>query len=172
MACASAIRRNRKKDRRNLKSGICEPELQNRFTTMKIGLFGIGLDTYWPQFEGLEARLRGYLETLERRLADAAAGAGSTALVGATVEIVNAGLVDTTDKAFAAGKLFRTEDVELIFVYVSTYALSSTVLPVVQGAKAPVVILNLSPTMAIDYDQFNALSDRTQMTGEWLAHCS
>jgi L-arabinose isomerase len=127
---------------------------------MKIGLFGIGLDTYWPQFEGLEARLLGYLRVVEERLAASA------------VEIVNAGLVDTTDKAFAAGRLFRTGDVELIFLYVTTYALSSTVLPVVQSAKAPVVILNLSPSSAIDYARFNALPDRTQMTGEWLAHCS
>jgi L-arabinose isomerase len=133
---------------------------------MKIGLFGIGLDTYWPQFEGLEARLKGYLRTV----ADTLAAFRHDILNEG--DIVNAGLVDTTDKAFAAGKLFRSEDVELIFLYVTTYALSSTVLPVVQGAKAPVVILNLSPSAAIDYERFNALADRTQMTGEWLAYCS
>ena len=27
---------------------------------MKLGLFGIGLDTYWPQFAGLRDRLAGY----------------------------------------------------------------------------------------------------------------
>ncbi|MCK7554649.1 arabinose isomerase [Chitinophaga sedimenti] len=54
----------------------------------------------------------------------------------------------------------------------TTYALSSTVLPVVQRVKVPVIILNLSPAAAIDYTAFNALSDRTQMTGEWLAHCA
>lgn len=127
---------------------------------MKIGLFGIGLDTYWPQFEGLEARLLDYLRIVEEKLSAFHPG------------IVNAGLVDTTDKAFAAGRLFRSEDVELIFLYVTTYALSSTVLPVVQAAKVPVVILNLSPSSAIDYARFNALPDRTQMTGEWLAYCS
>jgi L-arabinose isomerase len=144
----------------NLKSYIGYPVLGNSFTAMKIGLFAIGLDTYWPQFKGLEVRLRHYLQLVEGKLATPA------------VEIVNAGLVDTTDKAFAAGKLFRTEDVELIFLYVSTYALSSPVLPAVQQAKVPVVILNLSPAAAIDYDRFNALEDRVQMTAEWLAHCS
>jgi len=127
---------------------------------MKIGLFAIGLDSYWPQFAGLEERLQGYLRKVAARLTTPA------------VQLVNAGLIDTTDKAFAAGKLFRSEDVELIFLYVSTYALSSTVLPVVQQAKVPVVILNLSPAAAIDYDRFNALKDRTAMTGEWLAYCS
>ncbi|MBD0367191.1 MAG: arabinose isomerase, partial [Flavisolibacter sp.] len=86
--------------------------------------------------------------------------------------IVNAGLVDTADKAFAAGRRFKTEDVDLIFLYVTTYALSSTVLPIVQRAKVPVIILNLSPEAAIDYTSFNAMTDRTKMTGEWLAYCS
>ena len=44
-----------------------------------------------------------------------------------------------------AGHRFRREDVDLIFLYVTTYALSSTVLPVVQRAKVPVIILNLRP---------------------------
>jgi L-arabinose isomerase len=61
--------------------------------------------------------------------------------------------------------------VDLIFLYVTTYALSSTVLPVVRRAKVPVIILNLSPKAAIDYASFNRLGDRTKMTGEWLAYC-
>jgi L-arabinose isomerase len=127
---------------------------------MKIGLFGIGLDTYWPQFPGLKERLEAYLGTVEQKLSQI------------HPEIVNAGLVDTTDKAFQAGKMFKTEDVDLIFLYVTTYALSSTVLPVVQRAKVPVILLNLSPEAAIDYTAFNSMSDRTKMTGEWLSYCS
>ena len=61
---------------------------------------------------------------------------------------------------------------DLIFLHVTTYALSSTVLPVVQRAKVPVVILNLAPAAAIDYAKFNAMGDRTAMTGDWLAHCA
>ncbi len=93
-------------------------------------------------------------------------------LAAITPAIVNGGLVDNTDKAFAAGQLFKREDVSLIFLYVSTYALSSTVLPVVQRAKVPVIVLNLSPEAAIDYDSFNKMTDRAKMTGEWLAYCS
>ena len=55
------------------------------------------------------------------------------------------GLIDTPEKAADAGHDFRRADVDLIFLYVSTYALSSTVLPVVRRAKVPVIILNLSP---------------------------
>jgi len=42
----------------------------------------------------------------------------------------------------------------------------------VQRAKVPVVILNLAPAAAIDYEKFNALGDRTAMTGDWLAFCA
>ena len=127
---------------------------------LKIGLFGVGLDAYWPQFTGLRERLEGYLRVIHEQLS----------LVHP--HIINAGLVDNAERAFEAGSLFRRSEVDLIFLYVSTYALSSTVLPVVQRAKAPVIILNLSPAAAIDYDAFNAMKDRTQMTGEWLAWCS
>ncbi|MFL5729415.1 MAG: arabinose isomerase [Cytophagaceae bacterium] len=128
--------------------------------SLKIGLFGIGLDTYWPQFNGLKERLEGYLDIVHDRLS--ACGP----------QVVNAGLVDNPDKAFEAGALFKKEDVGLIFLYVSTYALSSTVIPVVQRAKVPVIILNISPEAAIDYASFNTMTDRTKMTGEWLAYCS
>jgi L-arabinose isomerase len=60
----------------------------------------------------------------------------------------------------------------MIFLHVTTYALSSTVLPVVQRAKVPIIILNLQPTAAIDYQSFNRLGNRTKMTGEWLAYCA
>ncbi|MEJ7684555.1 MAG: arabinose isomerase [Segetibacter sp.] len=129
-------------------------------SSLKIGLFAIGLDTYWDQFEGLKDRLEGYLSEVHKKLTEI------------HPHIINAGLVDTIDKAFEAGKLFRKEDVDIVFLYVSTYALSSTVLPVVQRAKVPVIILNLSPAAAIDYEAFNKMNDRTKMTGEWLAFCS
>ncbi|RZF59829.1 arabinose isomerase [Sphingobacterium corticibacterium] len=128
--------------------------------SVKIGLFGIGLDTYWSQFDGLKEQLEGYLSSVEERLTKV------------HPNILNIGLVDNVDKAFAAGRYFREECVDLIFLHVTTYALSSTVLPVVQQAKVPVIILNLSPAPAIDYVAFNQLGDRRKMTGKWLEYCS
>lgn len=126
---------------------------------VKVGLFGIGLDTYWGQFRGLKERLLGYQQGIGEHLRTY------------KVEIIDAGLVDTPEKARIAANLFKTQDVEIIFLYISTYALSSTVLPVVQRVKVPLVILNLQPTSRIDYESFNKLGDRTKMTGEWLANC-
>ncbi len=127
---------------------------------LRLGLFGVGLDAYWPQFTGLKERLEGYLVRVAAKLGRPG------------VEVVNLGLVDNPDRAREAGREFRRRDVDLIFLHVTTYALSSTVLPVVQRAKVPVIVLNLAPAAAIDYAAFNRLSDRTTMTGEWLAHCA
>jgi L-arabinose isomerase len=126
----------------------------------KIGLFGIGLEAYWEQFPGLRERLEGYLRIVESKIASQGA------------KVVNLGLVDTPELAVDCGHQFRKEDVDILFLYVTTYALSSTVLPVVQRARVPVIVLNLSPDATIDYKQFNNLQDRTIMTGEWLAYCS
>ena len=126
---------------------------------MKAGIFSIGLDTYWPQFEGLLDNLNGYHAEIRDRIADMG------------TELVDGGMVDTVDRAHEVAALFKQEDVEVIFLFISTYALSSTVLPVVQKTKVPVVILNLQPVAQIDYEKFNALGDRGTMTGIWLEHC-
>lgn len=126
---------------------------------MKIGLFSVGLDTYWPQFNGLLDRLTGYHNDIRERLS------------GMGVDITDAGMVDSVPKAQDAASLFRRNECDLIVLFLSTYALSSTVLPVVQKAKVPVLILNLQPIAQLDYEKFNALGDRGLMTGVWLEHC-
>jgi len=125
----------------------------------KIGLFGIGLDTYWDQFDGLLDRLKGY----QKQIASKIEGFGA--------EVIDAGLVDSPLKAREAGDYLQKSDVDIVFLYVSTYALSSTVLPVVHRLNCPIIILNIQPVAAIDYENFNKLGDTGKMTGEWLAHC-
>ena len=117
-----------------------------------IGLFGIGLAAYWPQFPGLKERLEGYTAEVARRIA--ATGA----------RLVSAGLVDTAPAAVHAGEQFRRAGVDLIVCHLATYATSSQVLPAVQRAGVPVLVLNLQPAAALDYERTD--------TGEWLANCS
>ncbi len=126
---------------------------------MKAGIFSIGLDTYWDQFDGLLENLNGYHAQIRDRIA------------GMDIEVVDAGMVDNVEKASGAASLFKQQEVEVIFLFISTYALSSTVLPVVQKAKVPVVMLNLQPVAQLDYESFNTLGDRGVMTGVWLEHC-
>ena len=128
--------------------------------SLRAGLCGIGLESYWSQFAGLEKRLHGYLTQFAARL------------VGPGVEVVELGLIDTAQRSREAGHQCRCEDIDVLFLYVTTYALSNTVLPLVQRAGVPVIVLNLQPAAAIDYEAFNKLEDRTAMTGEWLAYCS
>jgi L-arabinose isomerase len=134
--------------------------MQADYSSLRVALVGLGLEAYWSQFEGLERRLRGYLTTVEDRIA----------LPGR--QIVNLGLVDSPEKAQEAAHRCRREEIDILLVYLTTYALSSTVLPLIKRAKVPVILLNLQPEPAINYARFNATEDRRAMTGEWLAYCS
>lgn len=52
----------------------------------KVGLFGIGLDTYWAQFDGLLENLKTYQEQIKTRIANFG------------VEVADAGMVDNPIK--------------------------------------------------------------------------
>ena len=119
---------------------------------MRVGVFGIGLAAYWPQFDGLRQRLEGYQRGIESRLE------------GMGAEVVSAGLVDTAQAARRAGETLAAARLDLLLLYTATYATSSQVLPTVQVVDAPVVILNLQPTRTLDYEGMT--------TAEWLANCS
>jgi len=121
-------------------------------TPPRVGIFGIGLAAYWPQFDGLRKRLEGYQQEIEARLEEMGA------------EVVSAGLVDTAQAARQAGAMLATAHLDLVMLFTATYATSSQVLPVVQAVDAPVVVLNLQPTRTLDYEAMT--------TGEWLANCS
>jgi L-arabinose isomerase len=132
------------------------------YAQLRIGLLGLGLATYWSQFSGLESRLRGYVDTVAARLAGSAASHRI---------VTNLGLVDTYDRSLWAAHECRRQDVDILVVYATTYSLSSIVMPVILQAKVPVLLLNLQPSAALDYEGLRVLDDRTAMTGEWLAYC-
>jgi L-arabinose isomerase len=116
----------------------------------RIGLYSVGLKAYWSQFEGLKERIIHYGKFIESRM-------------GEFGEVYNFGLVDDEISARTAGEWMNTKNVDIIFCHSATYVTSSSVLPVHQICKAPVVILNLQPTPKMNYLKTS--------TGEWLAHC-
>ncbi len=134
--------------------------MNHNYYHLRVGLIGLGLEAYWAQFAGLQNRLEAYLGRVEEKIASD------------TRRVMNFGLVDTPYKAIDTGHACRQNDCDILVVYVTTYALSNTLLPVIQHAKVPVLLLNLQPEPALDYTSFNAMTDRTAMTSEWLAHCS
>ena len=79
-------------------------------------------------------------------------------------EVVSAGLVDSAEGAREAGDRFARSQVDLVLCHAVTYATSSQVLPAVQAAKVPVVLLGLQPSASLDYENTD--------TGEWLANCA
>lgn len=117
----------------------------------RIGLYTIGLKTYWSQFPGLKERMELYGTFLERTMMQQDA------------DVYNFGLVDCEQAGNEAGAYFSEKQVDLIFCHSGTYCTSACVLPVHQICTAPVVILNLQPTARIHY--------AVTTTGEWLAHC-
>ncbi|NLS55108.1 arabinose isomerase [Hafnia alvei] len=125
---------------------------------LNILLFGIGLDTYWPQFHGLKSRLEGYVGEIEQWLMN-------------QHHVRNGGLIDSISSADALLKTARHQPVDVVVLYISTYALSATVLPLVQALGKPVLVLALQPDLGLPYQRIREMSDRGHRTGEWLAHC-
>ena len=70
---------------------------------LRVGLFGIGLDAYWPQFAGLKERWKATCRVASK-------------LQRPGVEIMNLGLIDTPRRRRQAGHRFRQADVDLIFL--------------------------------------------------------
>jgi len=124
---------------------------QRNYPKARVGLFAVGLAAYWPQFAGLKEKLESYYQHVASQLGDFA-------------EVVSLGLVDTSQGAYAAGARLAAENVDLLICHTATYATSSQVLPIVQQAKVPVLVLNLQPEAALDYENID--------TGNWLANCS
>lgn len=124
-----------------------------------IGLVGLGLDTYWPQFDGLYDRLCGYQNWIAEKMSRP------------DTSVINAGIADNPVRAIEVAEELKKQNISALFVFISTYALSSTVLPLAQCLKVPVILLNIQPVAAIDYTYINSLGDTGKMTGEWLAHC-
>src|SRR5215211_7514951 len=81
----------------------------------RVGMFGIGLEAYWGQFEGLREQIEGHRRRVEALGAD----------------VVSAGLVDTPEAAREAGDRFASGQVDLVLCHAVTYATSSQVLPAV-----------------------------------------
>lgn len=135
-----------------MKNMLNHPAGNESQTAARLGVFGIGLAAYWEQFPGLRERLAGYQAEIERRLR------------GFGAQVISGGLVDTAAAARETGIRLAAQDLDLLICYAGTYATSSQVLPVAQYVKAPVLILNLQPVAALDYESTD--------TGEWLANCS
>lgn len=107
----------------------------------KIGIFGVGHDTYWKQFEGLLVNLMKYHEDFK-------------SIVAANdVEIIDFGMVDNSARAYETLAAIKAADPDVIFCNMLTYATSSTFAPIIREARVPVVLIALQPLSGMDYSR-------------------
>jgi len=118
--------------------------------TARVGVAGIGLAAYWPQFAGLKDGIERHLRHVVER-------------IGQWATVVEGGLIDTAPAGREAGDRFARGDLDLVVIYTGTYATSTQVLPIVLRTRCPVLILNLQPLAALDYEATD--------TTTWLANC-
>jgi L-arabinose isomerase len=111
----------------------------------RVGLFGVGHDTYWPQFEGLLDRLMGFHGELRARIE--ALG----------VEVTDFGMVDNAESAYAAVRRIQAGDFDLVFCNMLTYATSATWGVMAREITAPVVLVALQPLRAMDYERASTM---------------
>ncbi len=116
-----------------------------------VGLVAGGLGAYWPQFPELMPVL------------DRSARIVCERLQSFDAEIVNAGFVSDAIEAAAAAEKLRAAGCDLVVILVTTYMTSSMVVPIGQRVDAPLLLVNLQPTEAMDHATFD--------TGKWLAYC-
>ena len=116
----------------------------------RVGVAGIGLAAYWPQFAGLKDEIERHLRHVVER-------------IGQWATLVEGGLIDTAPAGREAGDRFARGDLDLVVIYTGTYATSTQVLPIVLRTRCPVLILNLQPLAALDYEATD--------TTTWLANC-
>src|SRR5690554_6869781 len=97
--------------------------------TANIGLFGVGHDTYWHQFEGLKDELLGYHGEMEKIIKNFG------------VEVFNFGMVDNAETTYNLVKKLKGSDLDVIFCNMLTYATSSTWGIIAREMDVPIVLL-------------------------------
>lgn len=107
----------------------------------KIGIFGVGYETYWNQFPGLYDELMQKQETFIGKIPDLG------------MKIIDFGMVDSPSKAYEAVKAMEAENLDLIFCDMLTYATSGTFGIIIKSIKAPIVLVALQPLKAMNYSK-------------------
>lgn len=121
-------------------------------TKAKVGVFAIALGAYLPQFPSLVDEFKTQYTNFKNTIPN-------------SVEIIDGGIVTTKELAQEAGDLFRSADVDLVFVQLLTYSTSYNMLPAVRDLDVPVILVNVQKLKAPDYED----TDTAKWLGELYA---
>lgn len=108
-------------------------------TKSKIAIVSLGHYIYFEQFEGLEDELKKKTAEFIGHIEEG------------KCEIFDAGFVDTPEKSFQTVKELKKQDIDLLFIILSTYVPSSVCMPFARYISAPQVLVGIQPLAHLDY---------------------
>ena len=109
--------------------------------TANIGIFGVGFNKYWPQFEGLLDELKGKLNIFINKVK------------ANDVQVTSFGIADDAESAYAMLPKLKAADLDLVFCHMLTYATSASFGAIIRGLDIPLVLVALQPLKALDYSK-------------------
>lgn len=105
----------------------------------RIGIVGVGHETYWNQFPGLLDELKAKIARLSEKLTNLGA------------EVVTFGMSDNAQAAANLVPQLNAENLDLIIIDVTTYATSAAVGRLYSQVHVPIVLAALQPAPSLDY---------------------
>lgn len=105
----------------------------------KIAIVTLGHYIYFQQFEKLREELMTKSDALVKHLQSHAC------------DIVNAGYIDCVEDAFGAVRHLKKEDVDLLFILLSTYVPSSVCAPFARYLDVPQILVGIQPLDHLNY---------------------
>jgi len=107
--------------------------------TARVGVFGVGFHVYWRQFPGLRDELLGKLAIFVDQLGTYG------------VEVIDFGMVDDAESAYATLPRLKAADLDLVFCDMLTYATSASFAAIARGLDVPIVLVARQPLSGLDY---------------------
>lgn len=107
--------------------------------TPRIGIFGVGYDKYWAQFDGLlEELMQKHVEIISK-------------IDRQEATVIDFGMVDNPQKAYETVKKMEASNLDMIFCNMLTYATSGTFGIMIKTISVPIILVALQPRKALDY---------------------
>lgn len=107
--------------------------------TGKIGIFAVAHAAYGRQFEGFEEKILDCHADLCAKIRKN------------DIDLTDFGMIDSSEKAYAAIPKILGADVDVLFCNMTTYATSSVFAPIIKAVNKPVVLVALQPAKCLDY---------------------
>ena len=107
--------------------------------TARVGIFAVSHGIYNEQFPGLYDNFAKYHGELVNKIKRCG------------VEVVDYGIVDSSEQSFAAAEKMKGDSLDLLVCNMITYATSSVFTPILMNSGLPIILAALQPRSAMDY---------------------